>query len=485
MNRHFSALPRRAADPAARIAVCAAAAAALWATGVRASGGEDAPAPTLTIEAAIATAFAHNRALARGQLQILRRETAVQAARGMFEPVAGPVAQGTGLGGDAQWTYGFEISQPTVLGTRLGVAATATERGGGMLDERTISIDVRQPLFRRFGRLAQEEPIAASLDQYRAERRSWELQRADLVFRLVELLDSLARLDDQIAAEANRQDRVRRLAALMTLRERQGSATRVDVLRMEQSAADADAQLAALRERRESLARELGDLLGGPLPPGTRFEPPPAVIAELPEGAAAAGIALSNRLDLAQAEDDAVAARRQGRLARRSLWPDLSLHVSLRHTWFDLPAGLAHDDRRADWFAGLSFDGYPWLSAERAARRQAELAEVDAEAAVGLRRETIVRQAQDAVALCRRARAEAAIAERNRAAARAQHRLASRLHDVGRADAFALFDGEARSAAADRLARDAESAMRLSTYALLHTLGTLIEHPDELKPGRR
>ncbi|MCX7819075.1 MAG: TolC family protein [Kiritimatiellae bacterium] len=439
----------------------------------------------LTLDEAIATALAHNRTLAVGQLQVMRRALDVEAAQRQFDPTASPMAQGLGLGSDRQWTLGFQIVQPTRVGTRLNASAAVIEREGTGASERTVSIGVEQPLFRRFGREVHEAALAEGREQYAAERRHWEQQRADLVLRLIECIEVLVRLEAQIGLERERAERLSDLVRLVRLRERQGRSTLADVIRMEQSLEEARARIAELDERREARRRELSDLLGVPLSPDRPLEPPPRLDAPLPTPELAVAIAISNRLDLAQAEADADAARRRGRLAQRRVWPDVSLSVSLRRTLYELDAGAIGEDERTDWFAGFAVDGFPWRAADRIARRQAVLDEIAADEAVAMRRDAIARQVLDALAFCRRAETEAAIAARSRELAEAQLRLVRRLYELGRGDAFALSDGETRYAAATQRAVETASTARLAAYALRHTLGTLVEHPAELKPERR
>ncbi len=439
--------------------------------------------PPLTLDEAIALALAHNRALANAQLQLVRRALDVEAARRQFDPTVSPVAQGLGLGADRQWTLGVQIVQPTRIGTRWNASAAMVNREGAGADERTISIGIEQPLFRRFGREVHEAALAEGREQYEAERRHWEQQRADLVLRVVECIESLVRLDAQLDLERGRAARLDSLVRLVRLRERQGRSTLADVLRMEQSVEEARARIVELEERRETRRREFADLLGVARPPDQALEPPPRLDAPLPSPEAAVAIALSNRLDLAQAEADAEAARRRGRLAQRRRWPDVALSIALRRTLYDLPAASFGDDDRTDWFAGLSFDGFPWRATDRIARQQAQVDEVAADEVVAMRRDTIARQVLDALSFCRRAASEAAIAARNRELAEAHLKLARRLYETGRGDAFSLADGETRHAAALQRAVETASTERLAVYALRHTLGTLVEHPAELRPA--
>ena len=437
---------------------------------------------SLTLEEAIATAMERNRTLARGQMQLRGREMDVALARTAFDTEAGPVLQSASLGDDTQWTYGIQASKATPYGTRVGASGTFLDRGGSPGgNEQALTVSLSQPLFRRFGRTVAEEPVRMQLDQYRAERRHWEMQRADLVMGLVALFETIARIDGQVAFETGYLDRIRRLGALVRAHERQGRSTRVDVVRMELQGGEAQARLAALVERRDAASRELAETLGADLETPLNPHHPPALDLALQKAEDAVATAVSNRLDLAQAIDDADVARRKTSIARRNRWPDISIGLSMRHAWMDVPVpGL--DDERTDLIASAQVDGYPWRAADRLGTSRAELDETSAAAIVDIRREAIAREVLQTLSECRRAATELGIAESNRKLAEDGARLARRLYEMGRGDAFALSDAETQLARAENRLLEVRSSHRLSAYAVLHATGILIEHPAELKP---
>ena len=55
---------------------------------------------------------------------------------------------------------------------------------------------------------------------------------------------------------------------------------------------------------------------------------------------------------------------------------------------------------------------------------------------------------------------------------------------MGRADNFTVADAENGLLGAENDLLTARAALSVSTYRLLRTLGTLIESPEDLKPGR-
>jgi outer membrane protein TolC len=436
----------------------------------------------LTLEAAIDAALARNRELALAQVDVRRRELDIERARSEFNLEGGPILQSARIGDETQWTYGLQASKQLPTGTRVGASGQVFDRGGAFGSEQMVSVDISQPLFRRFGRQVAEEPLRLSHDQYRAERRRWESRRADLVLSIVGLFESITLLDAQARFEEDYIGRLKNLARLVAARERQGKATRVDTIRMELQQGEAGARLANVRERSAMASRELAETIGAALDTEFLVRPPVALDLGMPSPDAAVALALSNRLDVAQSMDDAATARRQGGIARRNRWPDINLGVSLRHSLLErtLPGD---PETRTEWFAGATADGYPWRAADRIAVKQAELGEAAAESIVELRMESVSREVLHALSECRRAATELQIAVRNRELAASQAKLARRLYELGRSDGFSLSDAETRSAQTEIRLMEVTSMDRLSRYALLHAMGVLVEVSAELGPA--
>lgn len=441
-----------------------------------------APPVRLTLEGAIADTLAHNRELAQGAYSVRQRELGIQMARTAFDMTAGPLLQVQRLDEGYRWSYGLEAAKRLPFGTQVGVSgliADSDEEAGGF-GERIVSVNVTQPLFRRFGRAANEEAVNIGDDHLRAERRRWEMQKADLVMRLVTLFETMACMDEQGAFETEYLERIEKLTLLVRARERQGYSTRVDVLRMDLQRGEAESRLTAVRERRGVGARELAEMTGRDLATEFVLEPPRTLDMELPAAEAAVATAMSNRLDIAQALDDAATAFRQGRLARRNRWPDLSIGLSMRRS-DPLDTDASGLDGRTDWFATTAVGGYPWRTADRLAVQQAEVEQMSAAGVVEIRRQAVAREVLQTVAEYRRAGAELDIAERNRRLAQDRARLARRLYETGRGDSFSLSDAETQVAQSENRYFEARSACRLARYALLHAMGILIEHPADLR----
>lgn len=438
-----------------------------------------------TLDTAIAAALDHNRQLAYGALAVERGKLGVQAARQEFAIGVTPHGAVNTSDGDTDWRYGMRADRKLIWGTEIGIDA-GVHRYPAFVDDpwrSAVKVDIRQPLFQRFGRLVHEEPLTAAGEQWRAERRRWELQKADLIVDVSRQFESIVRLEKQVACDAAMLARANRLLELTRAREQQGRASRVDTLRVELQRGQAEVRVENHREALFVARRNLAELLG--LPPETdcSLTPSPLPDLEVPTMELAVRTAISNRLDYAQTIQDYHAAVRGAKLARRRLLPDVSL-VAANEQYGQ--AVTFKDSRDLDhnlWTVGLA--GQIDLNRRRD-RPPVDISDVDLRAAyesIGIRALSIARDVQQGVSSYRQSRGELAIAGRNFTAAEARSELARRLFEMGRGDSFSVTDAETAFVEAQSALLAARAAVCVSGYNLLRLMGTLTDCPEELKPA--
>lgn len=438
----------------------------------------------LTLDAALQTALQHNVTLAQGALRVERERFGVQAAREEFDTEISPVGSLNVTDEASDWQYGLRAEKKLLWGTELGLGVEST-RYPSFVDENwrsAIKVDVRQPLFRHFGKLVNEEGITSAGERLRAETRHWELQKADLVVDVVRAFETLTRLRKQIACDESILERTGKLRELTRIRERQGRATRVDALRADLQWGQAQTHLDSHREEAVSAAVELAELLGQPADEQLNLAAAPLPDMDVPPMESAIRTALGNRLDYAQALDDYLATRRQEKLARRSLQPDLDLVAA--HQQYDRDSRFADtlDFDRQLWTVGIA--GQMNLRQHRD-RTAVAVAALDIQAArevIRIKSLSIAREVQQAASAYRQSRAELANAGRNHEAALARAELARRLFEMGRGDSFAATDADNAFIAAETDLLTSRSQVCLAGYRLLRAMGTLTETPDTLKP---
>ena len=440
--------------------------------------------PDLSLEDALARALEHNRDLVKGALDVEGSRLAAERAR---ETVQGIQITPQGAGGEGSdsghWAGGLRAETTGPYGTRMAAEALVRQlevTGAPGQRRGEIRMEVTQPFFRNFGPLVRNEPLVAANETLLAARRAWERDRSALAVRVAELYEDLIVLHGQIASDEALAARLEKLWALADARERQGKASRPEVLRMDLQRGEAALRLETERSQLAVRFQEFANLLGMPLDACFRLTPPAALELDVPDADRAVAVAFAERPDYAQALQDIETGDRQLRLARRNLLPDLRLSGSQTtfgegEDWSE--AGRLDQD---DWFVGLTADMNLNL---RGARLDVARAGVEADArrqVAEIVRNRLALEVNAGLAEYNRARAERELALRNRELAARRAELARALFEAGRASADSVSDAEADLSQTELGELEAQRAASVSAYRLLHVLGTLVPVPREL-----
>lgn len=438
----------------------------------------------LALDAAIQTALRYNAQLAYGRLAVDRQQMGVTSARQEFDTELSPNGAVNNTDGSADWRYGIQARKKFLWGTEIGLSTDVT-RYPSFVDDAwrsAVKLDVRQPLFRNFGRLVNEEGITSASERLRAEERRWELQKADIILDVVRSFETIIRLQKQMDCDQSILERTRKLRELTRIRERQGRASHVDTLRNELLYGQAQSRQETHREELFSATRELAELLGLPAEKNIELAATPLLDLDVPPMDVAIQTALSNRLDFAQTLDDYKSLQRQVKLARRKLEPDI--YVVAENQQYDqanrLSDSLGFNNNL--WTVGLAGQMDLLQHRDKTAVSTAELDVEAGRAAIRIKRRTLAREVQQAVSAYRQVRAEFTIAGRNYEAAQSRAALAGRLFEMGRGDNFAVSDAENAFVEAESALLSTRAQICVTGYNLLRLMGTLTETPSSLKP---
>jgi outer membrane protein TolC len=383
---------------------------------------------------------------------------------------------------DFEWQvrpfFGVESSEKEVTLSRLGASLDRRHSAGGLFqargewvgraegdEDRFVDLSFDQPLFRRFGKTYAQRALESARFQARSAERSLESESAALILRVVDAFSGLVRQNDRVREEEEALVRAHELLRLLELRERQGRASRVEVMEMRMLHQETELRLRLARERGETLRLELAEWIGR-VPEQMPALAEPA-IPRLPERPLAhlQAMAWTNRVERHQALDAYEDARRRVRVEKRERYPDLRLLSRWR------PVG---SEDVGSWFVGVSGGRTLDLKTtdirirqeEQAAR--AALAEV---AAVELR---LNREVQAASSRCQAAAETLVLAEKQYALSLERLRLAGAYYRQGRADALQWRNAESSRVAAERDLADARAELLRGRYALLHAVGLLL-----------
>lgn len=441
----------------------------------------------IDVEGAIDLALRQNRSLKLAVLTLEGREVALDSARTAFAVSIQPDGEWSTSDERDRLRFGAGVSRKNTWGSEAEVSGSAESVTSDKYEDYhrgSARLRLTQSLLRQFGPLVNREPVTAAESRVTAARRELELRKIDLVVRVVELFEELFLLQRQEQFQVQTLDRLEKLLRLTRGRERQGRASRVDVLRVDLQYGEAQSRLGGTRERLSSVRAEFSDLLG--FDPDVVFTPVAAGIPEMEDLAedVAVGVAVENRLDYAQVMQDCEDAARGVRIARRNLLPDLKVIGSYER----YSEGAAFSDAgtldQDSWFVGLSLAADDLLRRnERAALKQAELSEATAQETMVMLNLALRRQVRQAIAAYERARTDMPLAERNFKLAENRAALARRLFEMGKGDNFSVTDAEDGLLQAQNRLLSAQSDAMVTSYKLLKTLGILLECPESLKPS--
>jgi len=381
--------------------------------------------------------------------------------------------------------FGVDLLKKTELGTQLeiGGAATSTDLPNSDFAARdSAHVTLAQPLFRYAGKLVNREGLERAASRIKATLRSLELKKSDTALQVIQTYSEICRLEQQAGVEQTTLARLNKFARLTQARVQQGRATKVDVLRVESQHGDAATRARTAAERAAALRLDLAELLGLESRVALQLAPPPVLAAETSPIAAAVATALSNRLDLAQVQQDYRDVERGLRIARHMLLPDLKLVTTLERYGEGATISRASGFDQMNWSIGFQTGDDLGSGRERIAYRQAQLDERTALSDIETTRRLIERQVRQQLLEQARTSAEIGQAQRNRTIAEGRLRLARRLFEMGRGDNFTVTDAEQQYQQVQSAWLLAQTEAAMAGYQLRRIMGTLLECPDELKP---
>jgi outer membrane protein TolC len=438
---------------------------------------------SLDLPQAINFALSQNRELLRSALSIDLGGLGVAGARAEFGLSVRPDGGLDFTEGGGNYGYGLRAAQKLIWGTEISLAARETSTSYNYHRD-AIQVEVRQPLFRNFGSLIHGEPLLQATQNFKGAQRKVEMQKADLVIKVVEAYENILRLKLQLKAFQQSQKRMDALYRVTKAKEVLGRTTRIDTLRVEFLKGQAASQLEICREQLASLQRDFAELLGFPQEKTFELKPTPMVAPQMPEPEKAVRIALENRLDYAQVLQDYQDMVRGVRIAKRKLLPDVKLVA--RQEWYG--DGATTSDARNfgnnTWGVGFTVDTDFNLTKSLLAVDQAQVQQTAAKQTIVITELTIAQQVHQTLLAQRRIQAELKIAEQNFKLAESRSRLARRLFALGRGENFPVTDAEEAYLLAEKQWLSAQADANMANYKLFYIMGTLVEVPKDLKPGR-
>jgi len=448
----------------------------------------DLPAQTreIGLEDAINIAVSNNLSMMASHFSLASSEVTLQSQLDRFKINVRPELYSEQSDGSRTDAVRLTASRDTAIGTTFAAAAgtrRSSPADSNAFYRTSVIFEIRQPLLRRVGTLINLEPIRDADRAVRNSRRELLLRQTDLIVEVVEAHESLLSLQRQIDYQTKTIERLEQFYRLTSAREKQGRSTRVDTMRADLRLGNAKLRMASLQDSLVAAQSVFAELLGSE--PSEQFcaMPSETVTIETPDPETATALALSNRLDYAQILDDFEDAKRGIKIARRNLLPDL--RVIARYELMGEDESYSESSKLDDevWFVGFQLASDFPLRSERSELATAQLTAGLSELRTESVELAIKKQVRQALSAYQRVIAEKNLAEKNHQIARDRMRLAQKLFEMGKGDSFSVSESEDELLTAEDQLLSSQSAASVASYRLMRITGTLMEYPDELKPG--
>lgn len=450
------------------------------------SSGQD----RIDLPRAIELALKQNKPLAKAILQTQAAALGVDAAKAPFDTRITPNGTAGLNTGSADAGVGITAAKKLTWGTEVNLSTSFRKTGfpadtnDVTLYHGSVSVEIKQPLLRGAGELANTVGIALAGSRVLEVRRIVEMLKADLAVETVRTYVALLRLKRQKESASESATRMQRLAKLTKAMERRGGTTHIDTLRSELQLGQALAQVESYSQEFDSRMQDFAELLGVGTDRSYELEQVPFVEESLPEASQVEQIALQNRLDYVQSIQDLKDAKRSGLVARNRLLPDLALTLQYQRFGNGDTASSATDLGEHLWFVGLSSSTDVFHREDRIAYQQSQVNDEVAARNLEIMETGVRKQSRQFLLAYKRGISELNIARKNFTLAKARAVLTRKMFEIGKADNFSVTDAEIAYLGAENQLLQSETETTLAGYQLRRALGTLLEVPDGLLPPK-
>ncbi|MCF6237706.1 MAG: TolC family protein [Candidatus Marinimicrobia bacterium] len=395
----------------------------------------------ISLKQAIKTGLKQNRQLQKILDSLELSELDLETARAEFRTrFSTSVSSDARLGTELGQTYNVSARKKFQYGTNLTVSGNSSTFGDSTLSE--ISAQISQPLMKGRGKLANTMSLVEA--EWNNEKRLLlkEMAETELIYNIIVAYHQAIRQQKNIEVHDKNLERVRKLVAAAQAKLKVGMVSKMDVLRAEIQASQAEDSLKDAENNLDQAADTLRQLLG------MGFDEAIGIIPQLECETRNLDLdllrekALATRRDKKILERDVELSRRRLKIAEESQSPpvDLTLQVSQIGQGVGFSDSMELDETRVgiglaastDFFTSLGKTGYrkAWL-AYKGKKNELEQKKV-----------VIINEVRDAYRRVSRGSDRISLREKRIADAGKQVEYAMRRYEKGLIDNLAVIDAE-------------------------------------------
>ncbi len=436
---------------------------------------------TFTLTDAVSRALNSNRQLLGTVESLTAAQYGIHLAKSEFNIGMTPNSQAGYMGGDRGkpgWSVGggVEISKKFTNGTLVSVAPSILKTREHYHTE--IQALVTQPLLRGLGKDYQLANLKGAQFALRTAYRNLYIAQVQLILRTIQTLYEIVKSDKGLLLNQESYQRISQFYQAAKLKEKMGLSDALDVYRAEMELRHAEDALKGNRERLEEAKDTLRDLLALPLDSCIRIDVPLLSTSHPIDLDQAVEMALNQRIEVDQSQDEWRENERLSRLAKKNLYPELNLVFNYSNV------GRARHfttsctrDRENIWGVGFTTSTDVNPLAEQIAYEQSLTAIASASRGIDQIEATIILEVKKAVRQLDRAFERIHLQEDQIKTAQGELHLAKIKFDHGLADNFNVIQAEKSLRAAEQTYWTALIDHVVGEFQLLAALGLLIDKP--------
>lgn len=442
---------------------------------------------SLTLEEAINLTLQRNRSLLNSVDNITSSHYSLISAESDYDLKIEPVGSANIYGGSSEEdsnsvNLALGFSKKFITGTRVEIIPSINRNYEDDENYETgIGAYLTQPLLKGLSLEYNLSGIKSAEYGERTSMRSLYLSQVSMMIRTVQNVYDIVRLKEVLGLNEQSGRRLQGYAEAARVKEKIGLASPIDVYRAELSLNQAIDRLNITRESYQDALDNLKLLMAMPVETGLEVTAPMGYkLIELGSGKAIE-IALNNRLEINQAEDNVSEVKRLSRVAKHNILPELNLELNYRRYGEDenFNKSMNFDEER--WGVGFAASGDVWRTAEKAQYQQSLLSVREVQRNLAQTLDEIQREVQMELRNLQKYAKSIEIQKKQIHDAEGKLELSKVKFSHAMADNFDLIESENELLEAQSRLLGAVTNYIVGTYRLKAILGTLLEKPQEWK----
>lgn len=436
----------------------------------------------LNLERAISEALNNNRQILGTVESFTQAQYGVDLAAGEFTLSITPTSEAGYCGGDKgkpdfKIGGGVDFCRKFTTGTILSIVPSIVKTQNHY--KTGIHTSIAQPLLRGLGKEYQLSNLRSAQFSLRTAYRNLYIAQVQLILRTIQSLYEVIKIEHSLSLNRESYERIKQFHQAAKLKEKIGLSDSLDVYRVEIELRQAEDTLKGAEERLDEARDTLRDLLALPLDIPLQVDVPIQYRPQTVDLNEAINLALNNRIEIDQAEDDKREGKRLAYIAKKNLLPDLTLVLNYstigRHRNFYRSCGRGRENT---WGVGVTTTNGIDPFADQIAYQQSLLGIASAERGADQNESTLILEVKKAARQLERAQERIQLQEKQIKTSEGELRLAKIKFDRGLADNFYVLQAEKSLQGAQQNYLSAIIDHIVGEYQLLAAIGLLTDKPS-------